>query len=62
MMLVCVQVGVLQAGVEHPMLEASYTLFFTLEVSGRIWAHTAWYFFMGYTKSCLEASRWINTV
>jgi hypothetical protein len=49
---------------DEPALEfeAATAVFFAVEVALRIYAHTIYYFFMGYSGTCLEFDRWLNTL
>jgi hypothetical protein len=50
------------SGIENKPFEIFATIFFIGEVSIRLWAHTPYYFFLGYNESCADMSRWINCI
>jgi hypothetical protein len=60
--LVIVHMFLIFSDIENKPFEIFATVFFLSEVSIRIWAHTPYYFFMGYNESCSDMNRWINCI
>jgi hypothetical protein len=62
LLLVVTHVIMMALGVENKPFEHFTTVFFIAEVAVRIWAHHLYYFFCGYTKTCMDPARWLNTM
>jgi hypothetical protein len=60
LLLVTLHVVTVAGGHANEPFELFMTFFFITEVSGRIWAHTPYYFFFGYERRITDMQRWMN--